>query len=67
MCSANPKPSIHEAETKILTLSNLYKAREDVTTFKEVKAVTKGKLSSITAEHELLGLDTSKHQFRSDF
>lgn len=51
---------------KTLRLTNLEKARGDVIMFKQVKAATKRKLSSSPAEQELLGWDTSKHQFRSD-
>lgn len=41
-----PQPSIHEARSllkKILKLTNLEKAREDVTMFKQVKAATNRK------------------------
>lgn len=51
---------------KALRLTNLEKARGDVIMFKQVKAATKRKLSSSPTEQELLGWDTSKHQFRSD-
>lgn len=51
---------------KISRLINLEKAREDVKMFKQVKAATKGKFSSSPTEHQLLGLEASKHQFSSD-
>lgn len=51
---------------KILRLSNLEKAREEVTKFKQMKAAKKSKSSSPTEHAWATGLDTSKHQFRSD-